>query len=195
MKDIGKWAVCVSLMGLMISTGAPVRGQDSARSQSLGEVARRLKAEREKQGRKPVPLYTNDNLPTQGSLGIATLKLKNGSKEGKHSKAKGKPATTESEEHDEEYFRKRADNIRSRMELHRRQLAVLEQQLGLARTQYYPNPQKTLEQESTPAFETDLDKLRAKIQNVKKALANDREAMDHLQQEVRRAGGNPGWIR
>ena len=81
------------------------------------------------------------------------------------------------------------------MELHQRQLAVLQQQLGLARVQYYPNPQKTLEQGSTPAFQTDVDKLRAKIGEKEKAIANDQEAMDDLQQELRQAGGDPGWIR
>ena len=76
-----------------------------------------------------------------------------------------------------------------------RQLDGLRQQLGLAQTQYYPDPQKTLEQESTPAFQADLDKLRAKIAGTEKALADDQKALDDLQQELRRAGGNPGWIR
>lgn len=195
MRDIGKCAVGVFLLSLMAPASTPVRGQESATAQSLGQVARKLKAERKKQDQKNVPLYTNDNLPTRGSLGIASAKLKSSAEEESQSKVKSAPVAAGSEGHGEKYFRKKADKIRSSMELHRRQLAVLEQQLGLARMQYYPNPQKTLEQESTPAFETDLDKLRAKIANVKKALTDDQEAMHNLQQEVRRAGGNPDWIR
>jgi len=195
MKDIGKYAICVFLMGLMVAAGTPVRGQESGTAPSLGEVARKLKAEREKEKQKPVAVFTNDNLPSHGSLGIATVKLEEGAKEKQQTAAKGAPASAATKEHGEEYFRKKADKIRSRTELHRRQLAVLQQQLGLTRMQYYPNPQKTLEQESTPAFQTDLDKLRTKIAEVQKSLDDDQEAMDNLQQELRRAGGSPGWIR
>ena len=38
-------------------------------------------------------------------------------------------------------------------------------------------------------------KLRAKVASTEKALADDQKAMDDLQQELRRAGGDPGWLR
>jgi flagellar biosynthesis chaperone FliJ len=195
MKNTRKFIVCTLLVGLVFVAVAPGRGQQSGTVLSLGEIARQLKVEREKEKHKPVTVYTNDNLPSQASLGIATLKLEEGAKEKEQATAKGLAAVPAAEEHGEKYFRSQADNIRSRMELHQRQLAVLKQQLGLARMQYYPDPQKTLEQESTPAFQADVDKLRAKIANAEKAVADDQKAMDDLQQELRRASGNPGWIR
>jgi hypothetical protein len=195
MRNTGKYVICSSLIGLMLLAGAPASGQESGTARSLGEIARQLKAERDKEKQKPVAIYTNDNLPTEGSLGIAALKLEEGAQKKEQAAGKNAPAATGPEEHGKKYFRAMADKIRSRMEFHQRQLAVLQQQLGLARMQYYPNPQKTLEQESTPAFQTDVNKLRSKITNAEKAVADDQKAMDDLQVELRREGGDPGWIR
>jgi hypothetical protein len=195
MRLTGSQAIAAILLGLMISATIPAWSQESNETPSLGEVARRLKAKREKEKQKPVAVYTNDNLPTQGSLGIATFKPTEGAKEKQPSKNAGTVAAGPGDEHDEKYFRSKADKIRARMELHQRQLAVLQQELGLGKMQYYPNPQKTLEQESTPAFQSDVDKLRSKIAETQNEIADDQKAMDDLQQELRREGGDPGWIR
>jgi hypothetical protein len=193
MRNSGEHAACALLIGLMLMAGAPARGQESVTVRSLGELARQLKAERAKEKQKPITVYTNDNLPSRGSLGIAAVEPEEGTKEKAQATAENIPKV--GEEHGEKYFRSSADKIRSQMEFHQRQLAVLKQQMGLARMQYYPDPQKTLEQESTPAFQTDVDKLRAKIADAEKAVADDQKAMDDLQQELRRADGDPGWIR
>ncbi len=195
MGNSGKHVACAFLMGLVFVAISPARGQESRTVPSLGEFARQLNAGRQKGNQHPVPLYTNDNLPSHGSLGIASVRLENGAKERAQAKGESVAQSAAPEEHGEKYFRSKADKIRSQMEFHQRQLAVLKQQLGLAKMEYYPDPQKTLEQESTPAFQTDLDKLRAKIANAEKAVADDQKAMDDLQQDLRRDGGNPGWIR
>lgn len=195
MRNCGKHVACVFLVGLIFVISSPARGQNSTTGRSLGEIARQLKAEHEKERQKPIAVFTNDNLPSRGSLGIASVSLKKGKKEKAQDKEQGAAQAAASGEHGEKYFRSKAEKIRSRMEFHKRQLAVLKQQLGLAKMQYYPNPQKTLEQESTPAFQTDVDKLRTKIADAEKAVADDQKAMDDLQQELRREGGDPGWIR
>jgi len=195
MEHTGSHTTCAFLLGLLFFTSAPARGQKAGGTPSLGEVARELKAEREKQKQKPVAVYTNDNLPSAGLGEIGTDQT------AESAKTKGPPAGTSapaagpSEGHGEKYFRSKADEVRARMKFHRRQLAVLQQQLGLAKMQYYPDPQKTLEQESTPAFQSDVDKLNSKIADTQKAIADDQKAMDDLQVELRREGGDPGWIR
>jgi len=195
MRNSGTTAVWTLLIGLIFMSSSPARGQGSTTVPSLGEIARQLKTERENEKQKPVAVFTNDSLPSRSSPGIASAKLGKGERKGGQAKKNSAARTTASEEHGEKYFRSKAEKIRARMKFHQRQLAVLKQQLGLARMQYYPNPQKTLEQESTPAFQTDVDKLRAKIANAEKSVADDQKAMDDLQQELRRDGGDPGWIR
>ena len=194
MKRIDHLVVCTFIVTLLLLTGTSTRAQEPNQVPSLGEIARRLKTEHEKEIQAPVPVFTNDNLPSRDSGGISTLKAT----EGAHQKPmtrKRKPATAENKVHGEKYFRSKADKIRSQLEFHERQLAVLQQQLGLARMQYYPDPQKTLEQESTPAFQSDLGKLHTKIAEAEKAVADDQKAMDELQEQLRQEGGDPGWIR
>lgn len=195
MRNSGKHVACVFLVGLILVVSSPAQGQESTTVPSLGEVARQLKAERAKEKQKPVAVFTNDNLPSRGLMGKESVRLEEKAKEKEQAKGESVAQAAEPAEHGEEYFRSKADKIRSRMEFQQRQLAVLKQQLGLAKMQYYPDPQKTLEQESTPAFQIDVDKLRTKIANAEKAVDDDQKAMDDLQQELRREGGDPGWIR
>ena len=195
MGHTGSHATCALLLGLLFFTSVPARGQEAGATPSLGEVARQLKAAREKEMHKPVAVFTNDNLPLESAVGVETGKATEGTKEKPQPAGASAPAAGPSEEHGEKYFRSKADKIRVRMDLHRRQLAVLQQQLGLTKMQYFPNPQKTLEQESTPAFQSDLEKLRSKIADTQKAIAGDQKAMEDLQVELRHDGGDPGWIR
>jgi hypothetical protein len=195
MRQKGIYATGTFLVGLMFLGISPSHGQEPATTRSLGQVARQLKAQRKKERHKPVAVYTNDNLPSGRSLGMVSAEMEEGAQKKEQTTGKGAPSASASEEHGEKYFRSKAGKIRSQMEFHKRQLAVLKQQLGLARMQYYPDPQKTLEQESTPAFQTDEGKLRAQIANAEKAVADDQKAINNLQQELRRAGGDPGWIR
>lgn len=197
MRNSGTPVASAFLIGLILIflASSPARAQEPTRVPSLGKIARQLNAEHKKEKCKPVAVFTNDNLPSQRSLGIASIRAEEGSEKKVQAKGKSVAQATASEKHDEKYFRSKAEKLRSQMDFHKRQLAVLKQQLGLARMQYYPDPQKTLEQESTPAFQTDVDKLRTKIANAETALADDQKAMDDLQQELRRKGGNPGWIR
>ena len=195
MDNFAKTVTVPLLIGLMWLAAPMALAQESSAPQSLGEIARRLKAERGKQLQKPVVVYTNDNLPRHESLGVVSADMEGNSETEGKTAGKNAPTSASPAGHGEKYFRSKAEKIRSQMEFHKRQLAVLQQQLGLARMQYYPDPQKALEQESTPAFQTDLNKLRTKISNAEKAVSDDQKAMEELQGELRRDGGDPGWIR
>ena len=52
-----------------VSFAAPQQGSSTP---SLGELARQLKAQRDKEATKPVKEYTNDNLPKSGGLMTAS---------------------------------------------------------------------------------------------------------------------------
>jgi hypothetical protein len=194
-NNITKSLKATLLIGLMALASSMVLGQGSGGPQSLGEIARQLNAEREKQRQKPVAVYTNDNLPRHESLGKVATDMEENSQTKVQARGKKGSEAVASEGHGAKYFRAKAEKISSQMEFHKRQLAVLQQQLGLASMQYYPDPQETLEQESTPAFQTNINKLRSKISNTEKAISSDQKAMEDLQGELRREGGDPGWIR
>jgi hypothetical protein len=192
LKTLGILALACATLALTAST---FRSQQGYETPSLGTLARRLREERAKEKQKPVPVFTNDDLRARTTPQEGSREATVPSRTEELSRPPSVPSPSSSEEHGEEYFQSKAAAIRSRLELHQRQLAVLEQQWGLSSTEYYPNPQKTLEEESTPAFHADLKKLRTKIEETKRQIADDQKAMGDLQVELRRKGGNPGWIR
>lgn len=196
MKGAGSfkiWVIALAALGL--SSAAFCRPQ-SDEVTSLGTIARELRAKRAQEKQKPVKVYTNDSLRELPTPQTGT-KPAEPAKAGKS--ATERPAPTSAahppEKYGEKYFRSRADKIRSRLKLHRSQLAVLEQQLSLASTEYYPDPQKTLQQESTPDFHGKVNKLWAEIEKTKRQISADQKAMDDLEQELRRHSGDPGWLR
>ena len=159
---------------------------------SLGDVARALKAQKSK-GSKPVKVITNDNLPAadRGQPEPSTAS--------KDSNAKNSAASAPKDEskppapsHDEAYYRKQMSTLQDNLDLHNRELTVLQQKLGQNQTQYYSDPNKTLQQEYSRA---DLDKLTAEIDAKKGQIADDQKAIDDLHEQLRQEGGDPGWLR
>ena len=191
-RTIEMWALAFATAG---APGGAVCSSQSYTTPSLGALARHERALRSKEKQRPVPLFTNDDLRAQSVSRPQSDKTAKPTKTEDQSKAAGTPSPSPVDEYGEKYFRSKAEAIRSRLEIHQRQLAALEQQLGLMSTEYYPNPQKTLEEESTPAFHADVNKLRTKIEKTKSQIASDQKAMADLRDELRRKSGDPGWIR
>jgi hypothetical protein len=177
---------------------------------SLGDLARELRAQREKSSHK-AKVFTNDNLPVktpQENLSISKS-TSGGPAPPEGAKTEEKPAKPEAKArtgaeaegessegpHDEKYFRKRMSDLRAQLDLHQRELDVLQKKLGQGQLAYYPDPNKTLTQESTPAFYSDVNKLRQQINEKQAQVAEDQKAIQDLQEQLRREGGEPGWIR
>lgn len=164
--------------------GSRTAQQPSPQEQSLGEKARKLKAQQASQS-KPVKVFTNDNIPS-GSGGITVI--------GAALTAPGAPsrAAEEGSEHGERYYRKAMGELQAKLDLHQRQLAVLQQQLNINQLQYYPDPNKTLQQEYS---RSDIDKLHADIEAKQQEIKADEQAISDLTAQLRREGGEPGWLR
>ena len=85
--------------------------------------------------------------------------------------------------------------LQDRLEIDQRELSVLEQKLGQNQMQYYPDPNKGLLQESGPTAMSDIHKLQDQIDKKKAEIAADQEAIDDLREQLRREGGDAGWLR
>ena len=184
--------------------------QATSSTPSLGELARQLKAAREKEQQKPAKVYTNDNLPPEVSTGglavaagisgsspeeksAAEVQQSASQKSGERAKPAATP-TSQSKEgaHDEEYYRTRMSELQSQLDLHQRELSVLRQKLSLNEMQYYPDPNKALQQEYS---RSDINKLNEDIQNKQQQVTTDQQAIQELRDQLRREGGDPGWLR
>jgi hypothetical protein len=182
------------LVGMALSF-VPGQGaaQQATSTPSLGDVARQLRAQRKKPPQKG-KVFTNDNLPTHPQL--ETVNTASGTSA---TPSGQKESTTEAKSseggHDEAYYRARAKDLQDQLELHQRELSVLEQKLSQGQTAYYSDPQKTLQQESTPAFQSDVNKLRDEIDKKKQKIADDQKAIDDLRDQLRHEGGDAAWVR
>ncbi len=170
----------------------PLLSQTSS-ADSLGDLARRLREERAREARKPLKVYTNDNLPARPkeeaptmSTGMAVLPVAQPEKKTETASSESAPA------HDEKYFRSRMAELQHRLDIDKRELEVMQQKLGLNQTQFYADPNKTLQQEYS---RTDLNKLNDQITKKKDQIAQDEKDIDDLRDQLRREGGNPGWLR
>jgi ribosomal protein L19E len=178
--------VALSLDGAQVPAAAPPSGQvDILHQLSLGEIARKLRAERAQQHEQPAKVYTNDNLPTRDS-GLSII--------GSSAPAPSEPgAAGESlPPHGETYYRNKMNELRQRLETDQRELAVLQQELGNNQIQYYPNPNETLQQEYS---RSDIAKLQQQIAEKQRQVAADEKAISDLADQLRREGGEPGWLR
>ena len=158
-----------------------------ANDTSLGDIARQLRAQKAKET-KPVLVITNDNIDSskEAESGFRAFSSQKGATE---SAPKDSGAA---QVHDEKYFRSRLSGLQDQLETHKRELAVLQGKLGQNQMQYYPDPNKALMQQYS---RSDIDKLTAEIDAKKQQIADDEKAIGDLHDELRRDGGDPGWLR
>jgi chromosome segregation ATPase len=160
----------------------------NANDTSLGDIARQLKAKKAKEA-KPVLVITNDNisLPKDDASGFSA------SSQGKSSanSALGAPGGL-AQGHDAQYFRSRLSSLQNQLDTHKRELEVLQQKLGQNQMQYYPDPNKALQQQYS---RSDINKLTADIDAKKQQLADDEKAIEDLHEQLRHEGGDPSWLR
>ncbi len=183
---------------LAISTsgfGTAQTQQPAGATPSLGDLARQLKIERSKASQKPEKVFTNDNLPARPPGEGPTAATGMSATAGEHgeSKAEAAPSSeTSGEAHNEKYYRAKLSELQSNLDLHQRELSVLQQKLNQNEMQYYPDPNKTLTQEFNRG---DINKLTQEIDQKKAQVEADQKAIDDLREQLRHEGGDPGWLR
>ena len=216
-RQAAKIAPLILILGL--GAGIALAQQDSSSSESLGDLARQIKAQRAK-SREKSKVYTNDDLEALPSLpgqSMAPPVTPSTTSEEAQPGAEAKPAEQPGNEktgkegdkesmkapvgqiaeepHGEKYFRREMSKLDDRLETDQRELDVLQQKLGQNQMMYYPNPNRGLYEESGPTAMSDVHALQDQVEKKKKDIEKDEEAIENLQEQLRREGGDPGWLR
>ncbi len=162
---------------------APPQGSDP-----LAEAARKARAEQQASG-KPKKVFTNEDFPASPPAPAAQPQNP-GTQVGADSAADDKSA--ENDPKSEAYWRKKFAKARATLERSEKELDVLQRNLNKNEVQYYPNPQEALMQQYT---RQDINKDRAKIDAKQAEVDANKKAISDLEDDLRKAGGDPGWAR
>jgi len=186
-----QFAVLALLLGLPISLAA---------QQSLGDVARHLREQKEKSAKKPVKVYTNDNLPTHppeekppGAAETASPEASKQPASAQPAEGQGaeKPAAPEDKKKTKEYWQGRFKPLRAQLASAQEQQQLVEDELNLLQVQLAraldPNSQADLNAK-VKAKQGEVDEKRAATDKVKTALAD-------LEKEFQDSGAPEDWSK
>jgi broad specificity polyphosphatase/5'/3'-nucleotidase SurE len=190
LSTLSRMAAWIVFVGL--SAGLAHAQQDSSQQPATDPVADAARKTREEQKTAPKPkkVFTNDNIPTApdstakpaepaagGQAGISTA----GSKDDADNNPKG-----------EAYWRKRFEKQREKISNTEQELDVLQRELNKDQVQYYNDPQKAMQQQYS---RSDINDKTARIEAKKKELEALKQGLSDMEDELRKAGGDPGWAR
>ncbi len=184
-------AVLVSL-ALIYPLSAQLR-----EGESLGQIAREFRQQR-KLAPKASFVFTNDNIPRAG--GISTVGVPSPppappaqADSAPQSARAFSPATSEKPPlANEKDWRNRFATLRRNLSQAQEELAIDQRELGKLTLQYYPNPQQTLMQSIMPV---DITKKQSAIDKKQMEIADLKRQLSNLEDDLRKAGGDPGWAR
>ena len=180
-----RFAALATLLGL---AGLSAPAQD----QSNGDVAAAARRSREQQKNAPKPakVVTNDDFPSPAPAPASDPKA---TTEGKQ--VADQPSAELAAENDpksEAYWRKRFQKLHDKLAQSEKELDVLQRELDKNQVQYYSDPQKALMQQHD---RSDINEGTAKIDAKKKDIESLKQQLSDLEDQLRKAGGDPGWAR
>ena len=166
-----------------VTPNTPPQGTDP-----LAEAARKARAEQQASG-KPKKVFTNEDFPSAPAP--AATDAKNSSSQ-TDANAATDDKSAENDPKSEAYWRKKFAKARANLERSEKELDVLQRNLNKNEVQYYPSPQEALMQQYT---RQDINKDRAKIDAKQAEVDANKKAISDLEDDLRKAGGDPGWAR
>jgi hypothetical protein len=152
-----------------------------ATQDSLAAAARRAK-EQKKAAPKSAKVFTNDDIPTSGGISATSEKAA-----GAEASAEEKPVAN-----DEKTWRGKFAALHHKLDQDQAALAVMQRELGELNVQYYSDPVKAMQQQYT---RSDIKDKTAQIDAKKKEIDADQQAISDAEDDLRKAGGQPGWAR
>lgn len=158
---------------------------------SLAEAARKAR-EKKKETPKAAKVFTNDNLPTQGISTVGSSAAAT-PQETSEASAPAAPATG----NDEKSWREKFAGLHHKLDQDQAELDVLEREANVDMVQYYGgDPQKAAaDQTSQQPMGAAYNKKVSDIDAKKKAVEADQQAISDAEDDLRKAGGDPGWAR
>lgn len=198
MRIIKVFASCLFILGLSFASSIAIAQQDQSQMNTgdpIADAARRAR-EQKKTAPKPKKVFTDDDVATKPAADVpASSEAADKSDSGlAQSKAPVSKADAEKKEdpNSETAWRKRFAAQRRKISDAEEALSVLQREAEKADLQYYPDPQKALQEQYTRA---EINAKNDKIAEKKKEIADLKQQLSDLEDQLRSSGGDPGWAR
>jgi hypothetical protein len=104
----------------------------------------------------------------------------------------GATSTADNDAKTEAAWRQRFKNQRDKIARAEKELDVLQREEEKTQIQYYPDPQKAMNEQYT---RKDINEKRDKIEAKRQEIAQLKQGLSDLEDDLRKAGGDPGWSR
>jgi DNA repair exonuclease SbcCD ATPase subunit len=178
---------------VVLTAGLVYAQQDSSQpstGDSVADAARKARAD-QKAEPKPKKVFTNDDMPS------APPPATDASAKPTTPPPGGQADTDASEDpannpKSEAYWRKRFQKQHDKISQAEQELDVLQRELNKDQVQYYNDPQKALMQQHD---RSDINDKTAKIDAKQKEIESLKQGLSDLEDDLRKAGGDPGWAR
>ena len=183
-----------ALLALAGFAGFATQAQQSPDPQSsdpVADAARKARAEKQAAG-KPKKVYTDDDFASKKNVPATPAGITGGDQATATNAKAATDATALNDPKTEAYWRKRFRTVRDKLDNSEKELDILQRELNKDQVQYYNDPQKALMQQYD---RKDINDKTAKVDAKKKEIEDLKKQLSDMEDELRKAGGDPGWAR
>lgn len=183
----------------LLATLPVVAQQQSAQQSQTGDPvadAARKAREEKKNAPKPKKVFTDDDIAPRPQAPPSSAQQTPAQGENAQASAQGAAGAqgeaAKENPNSEEAWRKRFAAQRARIAKAEEELNVLQREMDKSQVQYYPDPQKALNEQLT---RKDINEKAAKIDQKKQQIEQLKQELSNMEDELRKSGGDPGWAR
>ncbi len=156
---------------------------------SVADAARKAQAEK-KNAPKAKMTIDNDNLGTlTGSISVVGQDPA-ADEQAKKAADSNAPKTDKGPAKDETYWRQRFTAANKKLADDEHELDIMQREFNLKQEQFYTDPMASLKQDYS---RQDINDSKTKIDEKTAVVAKDKDDLAALEDELRQAGGDPGW--
>ena len=158
--------------------------------QSVADAARKARAEK-KNAPQAKMVIDNDNLDTpKGIVNVVGETPAAPADQTKKPDDKAQKSEDKGPAKDERYWRQKFADANKKLAEDSRELDVTQRERNLKEQQYFADPMAAVKQEYS---RQDLNDAKTKIDELTAKVNQDKADISNLEDELRQAGGDPGW--
>lgn len=174
-----------SLLGIPACLAAQDQGQES-----VADAARKAQAERKSAPQAKMTI-DNDNLGTlTGTVSVVGESPEPPEDQAKKATAKNAGAEKKPAANGEAYWRQKFTDANKKLADDAHELDIMQREYNLKQEQFYSDPMAALKQDYS---RQDLNDSKTKIDEQTATVAQDKVDLANLEDDLRKAGGDPGW--